>query len=137
MRLDQGKELHAAPELRPVIRSAEGQRLDDARAEFRAEWQAKVDRKRQQAKRAMRVAIAIKWAAGGITFGGIMIGVFLGAKTAATAGYLVSQGMVVVICAAVASLFAMLPILLALLCSWIFRSHAERLEREATELERS
>lgn len=38
----------------------QGQRLDAARATFRAEWQARVDRKRQQAARLRRFAEAIR-----------------------------------------------------------------------------
>lgn len=55
MPIDASEELEGpliAPEQDVVTRNVHGQSLDDARQAFRAEWQAKVDRKRQQAVRA-------------------------------------------------------------------------------------
>lgn len=109
MRLDQGEELH--PELRPELRSAEGQRLNAARAEFRAEWQAKVDRKRQQAAWSLRVANALDvWAVVPAVYG------------------------MVALLSNVGVLNASAPMAIVLLVAWGVRRRAEHLERELQEM---
>lgn len=136
MQLDQGEELHAEPELRPVSRSAEGERLDAARAEFRAEWQAKIDRKRGEVERARRREARCEnfcdWIyLRGLVFGGGIGGLvgllyrsLFGAIVFAAAGAL-AVGVIVV------------PLLvLGMACKAWFGARAQRLEQELRELGR-
>lgn len=133
-----GVQLHAEPELHPVeAQSAEGQRLDDARAEFRAEWQAKLQAKREGAEHARRaedLGIAAQWK---LLAGGAGVGAALGLLIAVCSGSLanVPFGLVTGILAGVIMILPLEVVVLAATAGACMR--AERLEREVREMERS
>jgi hypothetical protein len=136
MRLDQGEELHTEPELRPEIRSAEGERLDAARAEFRAEWQAKIDRKRQQAESARRREVGWDHFCDWFYLRGIALGGGLGGLAG-----LILKGLLGALILAAGGALAVgvigVPLLvLGLGCKAWFGMRAQRLEQELLELGR-
>lgn len=128
-----GAEAGAGPELRNV----HGQSLDDARAAFRAEWQAKVDRKRHEAARAQEKAR--RWASapqklllGGAVLGGLG-GVYLGVSTGA---FRVLPALILAL--ALSGCGLVIPLAAAATaCATRQKQRADQLEREAQRLERS
>jgi len=123
---------------RPRKQSAEGQRLDAARAEFRAGWQAKLDRKREQAIQARWCEDRWLASQGKILVGGSGVGAAFGLiVTAASARPLESIPFCLVI-GIVGGLILALPLLFsAVVATANSRMRAERLEREVREMERS
>lgn len=113
------------------------QRLDDARAEFRVEWQAKLDRKRQQAKRALGHAGDLKVLAELMAGGGAICGLFVGAVIGGGTGHPVVAVIIAVFGTLLGLGLALVPVALLRVCGGICRRRGERLEREAHELERS
>lgn len=116
MPIDRGEELEGpltAPEQDIVIRNVHGQSLDDARQAFRAEWQAKVDRKRQQAVRARLKAEHFEHSVGELVIWRANCGV---------AGTVFSSLM---------CCYISIRVWLALGCAAVYQKRAQRLEQEA------
>jgi hypothetical protein len=116
------------------IRSAGGSRLDDARAEFRAAWQTKVERKRRQAEWAEDLSFVFRQL--------LAVIVGFGSAGAGFLGYLARCGLSHIMTLALAG--ALLGFILALAAALIARRYAQlrrgeahRLEREAREWERA
>lgn len=129
--------LHSEPEVRLAEnRSAEGQRLDAARADFRAAWQAKVDQKRRLAVRARHGAVFVIKASQIFILAGGFYGAAVGAlRLSGVLGLPLSFDGVIV--GFLLGFIAFSPSLyvgaaLAAVC----RRYAERSERQAQELER-
>lgn len=140
--LDQAPELRShGPETGPVTRNAQGLSLDDARAAFQAEWQAKIQEKERAAGRSREVATWYGKARGVIFAGGSLFGAACGVHLAGWFGGMTTGAedlFVGVICGAAGGLLAATPLaMVALLCEWFWQQRAERLDREARELERS
>jgi hypothetical protein len=130
------EQLTQATAAKSVARNAHGQSLDDARETFRAEWQAKIDHKRQQAKRAANNAtwcgeLAARAALAGPAVGACLCALF--GLLGGMAGFFMS-----LLIGGLLGYIAVLPLLV--LCygtRWSCRWWVQRLEREAEELERS
>lgn len=121
-----------------VTRNAHGQSLDDARAAFRAEWQAKIDRKREQAERAKRTAVLLlervaELIVVGTTGFGVLLGCLIGFQRRDLATGLTMSFHA----ATIGVLLSVVLVGVTMLSSWFCRYQAERLEQEARELERS
>lgn len=103
-----------------LAREEQGQRLEHARAEFRARWEAKLDRKRQLAERAWARAEHLERRSYRIGLPGPLPGL-LGAIWS----LLIWLCFVMPVDAAIRG------------CAWLYRKRAERLWREIRELGRS
>lgn len=119
-----------------VARNAHGQSLDEARESFRAEWQAKIDRKRQQAKEAAEGALFCYRTSRAILIGAASVGALCGGVMGLRSG-LPSALFTAISGALVAVLLALLPAGAVFVCAWLLCENADRLKREADELERS
>jgi len=120
----------------PVSRNVEGQSLDDARAAFRADWQAMVDRKLRRAAWARTRAAALSQTTGHLRIAGPALGAVLGALFLLGAhGFpQIIQGTLL---GALFGFLAVIPLMLLTEASaghW--RQHAIELERSAREMER-
>lgn len=120
-----------------VTRNARGESLDDARETFRAEWQARLWANREQSEEARRAEKG--WASfrerifvGGVGFGAYFAGL-AGLLTTGLPGVLIGT-----LAGAVLGWIAVIPLaVLSLACEVWFQRKAERLERDAHDLERS
>jgi len=134
-----GLQLHPQPELscgqhRAEIRSDEGQRLDNARAEFRAAWRAKVERKRQQARTAVNSFAHLRFWAKASLMGFTSFGGVLGCIAGMRSGALSEVLIMTVGGAAFGSTLALLLASILLVCAWLCGRCAEQLELEARVL---
>lgn len=120
-----------------VTRNAHGESLDDAREAFRAEWQAQIERKRQQAKGAAEGALFFHQASCVILGGAAALGALFGCLPGFQWGGLSAALAMSVISALLAVLLALVPAGAAFACAWLLCEKADRLKREAEELERS
>lgn len=120
-----------------VSRNAHGQSLDDAREAFRAEWQAKIERKRELAKEAAAAALFFHQASRVILGGAASLGVVYGCLAGLERRDLSTTLTTSVTAALFAVFLALIPALAAFGCAWLLCTRAERLEQEAQELERS
>lgn len=109
-----------------------GPRLDDARAEFRAEWQTKIEQKRQQAERAWQIQLR-SWNVRNYLYR-VTLAMFFFVWLAGSIGVLTSLPS---ICLLVGALVIGALGFGSSCSEWFWRKHAERLEREVRELERS
>lgn len=118
-----------------VSRNADGQSLDDARREFRAAWQAKVEDQRQRAVWARKRATALRHTTRQLRTAGLLIGAVAGLLYGFGAHSLlrVLHGSFV---GTVFGLIAVTPLMLVTEGSaghW--RERAEQLERAAQQME--
>lgn len=120
-----------------TLQDEQVQRLDDARAEFRAEWQAKLDRKRQQAKRALGHAGDFKVLAELMAVAGAICGLFVGGVIGGGTGHPVVTVIIAVFATLLGLGLALVPAALLRVCGGICRRRGERLEREVREMERA
>lgn len=121
-----------------VTRDAHGQSLDDARETFRAEWQAKIGRKWDQAERAKRTAVLLlervaELVVVGTTGFGVLLGCLIGFQRRDLATGLTMSFHA----ATIGVLLSLVLVGVTMLSSWFCHYQAERLEQEAQELERS
>lgn len=130
--LEQLSQLAIAEDL---TRNVHGESLDDARAEFRAKWQAKIDRKRQEAGEARRRAEWLARTKDVVTYHvpligavlGLIVGLVITLDNAAAGPVLLG-----VLFGFYAGKAIVLPLLAA---SRYWGKRADRLERELRELE--
>lgn len=128
---------HPVPEPLAGSHPEQGRRLDDARAEFRAEWQARIAETRDQAENARRAEERFRSSrkqllAGGAGFGAYFL-MLAGLLMRGIGGALLG-----VVWGAVAGWVAVVPLaLISFSGEYYSRKRAERLERELRELERS
>jgi hypothetical protein len=133
----QDPDQRSRPAVESVARNAHGQSLDDVRETFRAEWQAKIERKREQATEAASAALFFHHASQVILGGAAALGVLFGCLSGFQQGGLSTALTTSVTAALIAVLLALLPAGAAFGCAWLLCTRAERLEQEAQELERS
>lgn len=129
--------LPPAPE--PQIRSdaAQGSRLDQARAEFRVAWQARIEATREQAEDARRAEERFRSSWGWLLAGGAGFGAYFAGLAVLLSGNLLAA-LLYLLVGAVAGWVATVPLaLISLSGEHYSRKRAERLERELRELERS
>lgn len=119
-----------------VTRNAHGQSLDDARETFRAEWQAKIRMKRQEAVRARRCHQWSRVAGWTLFFGGIGAGSLLGAMALAypLAAESIPLFVVLIVSGAILATYFVLS---ASICAWYWKKRAAQLEREVREMEQN
>lgn len=130
------EERQAVPARDVVSRNAHGESLEDAREAFRAEWEAKLRKKKQAAAQARQKVERIAktreaMLPGGLLLSacfGVLIGVLVMGFPGFAAGFLLGGlfGINIVIP----------PLLLCRGGEWFYRQRAERLEHEIREMER-
>ena len=109
-------------------RSVTGQSLDDARAEFRATWQRRLERKQRAVARARRWVSRLHRLTEVILLAGALLGAVAGAALGVFSGNLAMFLDAVLICAMVGC-GAVLPLLLLVqLPAWCLRWYAYRTE---------
>lgn len=115
-----------------VARNAHGQSLDDARESFRAEWQAKIERKWEQLDHARRLQNWWHTATLRTLYRGAWTSFLLGMLLVAYTRR--SEWLTIIFL----GFLLLLPFVLAgSLCEYCWKRGAQRLEREIAELERS
>lgn len=120
-----------------LTRNVHGESLDDARAEFRAEWQAKIERKREQAEQARRTFRYFQRGPGVISVIAAIGGaVFAAVRTAGGGGaWFIPVGAFAGSILGWAFTSPLVPA--SIVAATVYRRRAERLEREGQELEHS
>lgn len=135
MPLDQGEdheELRVRPSEPVVSRNAHGQSLDDARQAFRAEWEAKIREKWEQADRGRRLVNWWHTATLRTLYGGAWTSFLLGMLLVLLTRR--SEWLTVGILA----FFLIIPFVFAgSLTEYYWKKRAQRLEHEAQKLELS
>lgn len=144
MQLDQGQD-HEEPRVRlqeesrdpeAVTRNVHGESLDDARAVFQAEWEAKIAQMRQQAEQSRRRQMWWGAATWKIFCGGAGAGLFLGMMAGASMP--AAETMPAFLTAIILWTILATPfVFFASACEWRWKKRAERLEGELRELERA
>lgn len=119
-----------------MARNAHGQSSDEARESCPGSWQARITEKQRRAKGAAEGALFFYGASRVILIGAASVGALYGCLMGLRSG-LSSALFTAIIGALVAVLLALLPACAAFACAWLLCENADRLEREAEELERS